>query len=327
VLELSDVDVALRVEGRMRQVLSGLSLSVGAGEAVGLVGESGSGKSMTVRAVTRLLPEGATVSGRITFDGRDVGAMDARTLRGYRDRDVGMIFQDPRAHIDPTYRIGCFLTEALTVNRGVSRAAARAQAAGLLAAVGIDDPERRLRQYPHEVSGGMLQRVMIASVLAAEPRLILADEPTTALDVTIQAEVVSILDRLRRERDIGMLFITHDLDLALAICDRVAVLYAGSIVELRPARDLHRTARHPYTVGLLGSRPSIDTRAERLVAIPGRPVSAFEAPADGCAFASRCGHAKPDCLKQKPDLEPFDGGLVRCHRIADITAADERNKP
>ena len=322
-LELNDLDVELRVGGRMRRVLSGLSLSVAAGEAVGLVGESGSGKSMTVRAVTRLLPEGAAVSGRIRFDGRDVAAMDAPALRRYRDRDVGMIFQDPRAHIDPTYRIGSFLTEALRVNRGVGPAAARRQATELLAAVGIDDPERRVRQYPHEVSGGMLQRVMIASVLAAEPRLILADEPTTALDVTIQAEVVAILDRLRRDRGIGMLFITHDLDLALAICDRVAVMYAGSIVEIRSARDLHRSACHPYTVGLLGSRPSIQARVDKLVAIPGRPVSAFEAPSDGCAFADRCAHAEPDCLHGRPALEPFNDGLVRCRRVAELAVRVE----
>jgi oligopeptide/dipeptide ABC transporter ATP-binding protein len=327
-LELEDVDVALRVQGRMRQVLSKLSLSVGAGEAVGLVGESGSGKSMTTRAVTRLLPAGARVSGRIRFDGRDVNAMDAAALRAYRDREVGMVFQDPRAHINPTHRIGSFLTEALTVNRGMSRTAAWKRAAELLDAVGIDDAERRLRQYPHEVSGGMLQRVMIASVLAAEPRLILADEPTTALDVTIQAEVVAILDRLRRENGIGMLFITHDLDLALAVCDRVAVMYAGSVVEIRPAANLHQSARHPYTTGLLGSRPSIDTRAERLVAIPGRPVSAFEAPADGCAFATRCAHVRPGCLERRPDLEPFSGGLVRCHRIGELGGpAAERIHP
>jgi oligopeptide/dipeptide ABC transporter ATP-binding protein len=205
------------------------------------------------------------------------------------------------------------------VNRAVARAEARRQVAELLEAVGIDDPVRRLRQYPHELSGGMLQRVMIASVLAAGPRLVLADEPTTALDVTIQAEVVGILDGLRRERGMGMLFITHDLDLALAVCDRVAVMYAGSVVEIRPARDLHLTARHPYTIGLLGSRPSIDERAARLSAIPGRPVSAFEA-GEGCAFVTRCAYATEVCGTRRPALQPFDGGLVRCHRVAEITA-------
>jgi oligopeptide/dipeptide ABC transporter ATP-binding protein len=318
-LELRDVDVRLSAQGRMRQVLRGLSLEVGQGEAVGLVGESGSGKSMTVRTLTRLLPSGAQASGSVLVDGEDVLAMDAARLRRYRGTDVGVVFQDPRAHVNPTRRIGDFLTEALTVNRDVARGEARQRAADLLGAVGVEDPVRRLRQYPHEMSGGMLQRVMIASALAAEPRLILADEPTTALDVTIQADVVAILDRLRRERGMSMLFITHDLDLALAVCDRVAVMYAGSVVEVRSARDLHLTARHPYTIGLLGSRPSIDQRAARLTAIPGRPVSAFEA-GEGCAFATRCSYATELCFSRRPALQPFDGGLVRCHRVAEITA-------
>jgi oligopeptide/dipeptide ABC transporter ATP-binding protein len=322
-LELRDVDVHLPVDGKPRQVLSRLTLSIAQGEAVGLVGESGSGKSMTTRTITRLLPSGAQVSGQVLFEGTDVASLDGPALRKYRDTEVGMIFQDPRAHINPTRRIGSFLTEALTVNRGMGKTEATARAAQLLADVGIDDAARRLRQYPHELSGGMLQRVMIASVLAAEPRLILADEPTTALDVTIQAEVVSILDSLRRKRGLSMLFITHDLDLALAVCDRVAVMYAGSIVEIREAHDLHATARHPYTVGLLGSRPSVDVRADRLTAIPGRPVSAFEA-GTGCAFATRCGHVRQICRDVRPDLETFQGGLVRCHRVAEIaeTAAE-----
>ena len=304
--------------GGQRPVLDGIDLTLAPGEALGLVGESGSGKSMTVRAVTRLLPPGADLGGSIRFEGRDVAAMDPAALRGYRDSGVGMIFQDPRAHINPTRRIGSFLTEALTRNRGTGRRTAEDRAAAVLAEVGIDDPRRRLRQYPHELSGGMLQRVLIASVLLAEPRLILADEPTTALDVTIQAEVVGILDRLRRERGMGMVFITHDLDLALAVCGRVAVMYAGRIVEIRESAELHRRASHPYTLGLLGSRPSIDARAERLDAIPGRPVSAFEA-GTGCAFADRCAHVRTVCREQRPELEPFAGGLVRCHRVDEIS--------
>ncbi|MHA6759012.1 ABC transporter ATP-binding protein [Streptacidiphilus sp. PAMC 29251] len=318
-LEISRLTVHLGADApEQRPVLDGVDLTLAPGEALGLVGESGSGKSMTVRAVTRLLPPGADQGGTIRFEGRDVAAMDAAALRGYRDRGVGMIFQDPRAHINPTRRIGAFLTEALVRNRGTARREAEARAAAVLAEVGIDDPLRRLRQYPHELSGGMLQRVMIASVLLAEPRLILADEPTTALDVTIQAEVVGILDRLRRERGMGMVFITHDLDLALAVCRRVAVMYAGRIVEIRESAELHRRASHPYTLGLLGSRPSIEARAERLSAIPGRPVSAFEA-GPGCAFAERCAHVRPVCREQRPELEPFRGGLVRCHRVAEIS--------
>ena len=318
-LEISNLTVHLAGGGdNPKPVLDGIDLTLAPGESLGLVGESGSGKSMTVRAVSRLLPNGASLDGAIRFDGRDVAAMSAAALREYRDTGVGMIFQDPRAHINPTRRIGAFLTEALVRNRAVPRRTARDRAAAVLAEVGIDDPDRRLRQYPHELSGGMLQRVMIASVLLAEPRLILADEPTTALDVTIQAEVVGILDRLRRERGLGMVFITHDLDLALAVCGRVAVMYAGRIVEFREADDLHRRAAHPYTLGLLGSRPSIDARAERLNAIPGRPRSAFEA-GPGCAFADRCAHVRTVCHEVRPELEPFDDGLVRCHRVAEIT--------
>ena len=323
-LELSGVTVHLAGGTAERKpVLDGIDLTLAPGEALGLVGESGSGKSMTVRAVTRLLPGGAEQDGSIRFDGQDVGSMDAAALRTYRDNGVGMIFQDPRAHINPTRRIGAFLIEALVRNRKVGRRQAEARAAAVLAEVGIDDPVRRLRQYPHELSGGMLQRVMIASVLLAEPRLILADEPTTALDVTIQAEVVGILDRLRRERGLGMVFITHDLDLALAVCGRVAVMYAGRIVELREAEELHERAAHPYTLGLLGSRPSIDERAERLNAIPGRPVSAFES-GPGCAFADRCAHVQPVCREVRPELEPFQGGLVRCHRVAEIALKEVR---
>ena len=321
-LEISGLTVHLTADpsggGPRRPVLDGIDLTLAPGEALGLVGESGSGKSMTVRAVTRLLPPGAEADGGIRFEGRDVAAMSPAELRGYRDRGVGMVFQDPRAHINPTRRIGAFLTEALIRNRGTGRKEAMARAAAVLAEVGIDDPLRRLRQYPHELSGGMLQRVMIASVLLAEPRLILADEPTTALDVTIQAEVVGILDRLRRERGLGMVFITHDLDLALAVCGRVAVMYAGRIVEIREAEALHQRAAHPYTLGLLGSRPSIDERAERLRAVPGRPVSAFES-GPGCAFADRCAHVQPVCHQVRPELEPFQGGLVRCHRVAEIS--------
>ncbi|MYW01996.1 ABC transporter ATP-binding protein, partial [Streptomyces sp. SID3343] len=224
-----------------------------------------------------------------------------------------MIFQDPRAHINPVRTIGDFLTEGLRTNLGMRAGAARREAVGLLAEVGIDDGERRLRQYPHELSGGLLQRVMIASALAGRPRLILADEPTTALDVTRQAEVVAILDRLRRERGLGLLFITHDLDLATAICDRVSVMYAGSIVESRTAADLYARPRHPYTAALLGARPSIEARVARLPVVPGRPISAFEAP-PGCAFGNRCPCAEDACHTDAQRLRVLDGGAVRCRR-------------
>jgi oligopeptide/dipeptide ABC transporter ATP-binding protein len=314
-LQLEHLSVTLPVEGRRRPVLHDFSLAFGAGEAVGLVGESGSGKSMTARAVARLLPRGAEVAGAIRSDGADVGALRGGALRALRG-EVAMVFQDPRAHVNPVRRIGDFLTEALRL-RGVDRRAAADRAVAALADVGIPDGQQRLEQYPHELSGGLLQRVMIAAALLSEPRLLLADEPTTALDVTTQSEVMAILDELRRERGLALLFITHDLDLATAVCDRIAVMYAGSIVETRAAAALHDHPLHPYTAALAAARPSIDHTAPRLLAVPGRPVSAFEAP-DGCAFAPRCTFAQDRCRVALPPLEALDGGHVRCVRAAEL---------
>src|SRR5262252_2684151 len=289
-LELDDLTVWLDVAGMRRAVLRGVSLAVDPGESVGLVGESGSGKTMTARAVSRLLPPGAEVEGQIRFGGQDVGTLRGGELRSYRNR-ISMVFQDPRAHINPVRRIGDFMTEALRVNAGVSGPEARRRAAGALRQVGIEDGERRLRQYPHQLSGGMLQRVMIAAALLTKPRLLLADEPTTALDVTTQAEVMAILAELRHDFDLALLFITHDLELAAAVCDRTAVMYAGQVVEIRRSSLLHDDPLHPYTAALAGARPDIAQTAHRLRAIPGRPLSAFEAPQEECAFAPRCPHA------------------------------------
>jgi oligopeptide/dipeptide ABC transporter ATP-binding protein len=224
-----------------------------------------------------------------------------------------MIFQDPRVHVNPVRTVGDFLTEALSTNLGVRQREARARVLALLEEVRVDDPPRRMGQYPHELSGGLLQRTMIAAALAVEPRLLLADEPTTALDVTTQAEVMAILDELRRERGLAMLFITHDLDLAAAVCDRTAVMYAGTIVEEQPSTSLHERPLHPYTAGLARSRPSVTATAERLEAIPGVPLSAFEAPA-GCPFAPRCVHVEPACTAARPPLRPFAQGAVACRR-------------
>jgi oligopeptide/dipeptide ABC transporter ATP-binding protein len=315
-LAIDHLTAELPVEGQMQTVLRDVSLIVEAGEAVGLVGESGSGKSMTARAVARLLPDGARTGGAIRFAGADVTALTGGGLRAYRG-EVAMIFQDPRVHINPVRSIGDFLCEVLRTNRGVSRAHARRQAVAGLADVGIDDGQRRLGQYPHELSGGLLQRVMIAAVLLTEPRLVLADEPTTALDVTTQAEVMAILDELRHERGLAMLFITHDLDLAAAVCDRTAVMYAGEIVESQASTSLTAQPRHPYTASLAGARPRIDSTTRRLAAIRGRPVSAFEAP-DGCAFAPRCDHCEPRCRDRRPELVPGDGGVVRCLRADEL---------
>jgi oligopeptide/dipeptide ABC transporter ATP-binding protein len=317
-LDLDALAVDLIVEGRRRRVIHEVSLAVAAGEAVGLVGESGAGKSMTCRAVIRLLPPGAVIHGDVRFGGESVPAMNPGRLRALRLRDVAMIFQDPRAHINPVRTVGGFLTEALA-ERGESRAAAERVVTGLLAAVGITDAARRMRQYPHELSGGLLQRVMIAAALAIEPKLLLADEPTTALDVTTQSEVMLNLDTQRRERGLAMLFVTHDLELAAAVCDRIAVMYAGYLVEDSPAATLHTRALHPYTAGLLASRPSASARSRRLTAIPGRPLSAFEAGA-GCVFASRCAFAQDRCRAERPALRQFGAGRAACHRVEEIRA-------
>jgi ABC-type dipeptide/oligopeptide/nickel transport system ATPase component len=254
-----------------------VSFTVDRGEIVGFIGESGSGKSTTANAIARLLPDGTTVTGRILFDDRDVLALGTRELNRFRDVDLGMVFQDPRAAVNPVARVGEYVTEALRVNRRMPRAAARARAVELFTEVGIPEPERRLDEYPHQFSGGMLQRAVIAAALSTDPRLLLADEATTALDVTRQAEVAAILRTACRDRDLGMVFITHDLELAGALCDRVCVMYGGRIVEQIEADRLHTEAQHPYTVALLRSRPSVDERPHRLPVITLADREAFEA--------------------------------------------------
>jgi oligopeptide/dipeptide ABC transporter ATP-binding protein len=315
-LEIEELTVRLSIEGQLRTVLHDVSLALDAGEAVGLVGESGAGKSMTARAVARLLPKRAESEGSIRFGGIDVLAAEGRSLRSLRD-DIGIVFQDPRAHVNPVRRIGDFMTEALRTNHDVSNDEAQRRAIGLLAEVGVPDGERRLRQYPHELSGGLLQRVMIATALLTQPKLLLADEPTTALDVTTQAEVMAILDELRRDRGLALLFITHDLDLAGAVCDRTVVMYAGQIVEQQQSATLHARPHHPYTAALVGARPDITSTAARLTAIPGQPLSAFEAPS-GCAFAPRCPLAIDACREQRPALREVNGASVRCIRAEEL---------
>jgi oligopeptide/dipeptide ABC transporter ATP-binding protein len=317
ILEIHELGIDLPVQGVLQPVIQDVTLTVDEGEAVGLVGESGAGKSMTSRAVIRLLPPRARVRGEILFGGDSVLAKGRDALRRYRAADVAMIFQDPRTHVNPVRRIGDFLTEALVTNGLCRPEEATARVIGLLQDVGIEDAARRLRQYPHELSGGLLQRVMIAAALAVEPRLLLADEPTTSLDVTTQSEVMAILDDQRRRRKLAMLFVTHDLELAAAVCDRIAVMYAGFLVEDRPAATLHETVRHPYTAGLLASRPSPTERANRLWAIPGRPLSSYEV-VGGCPFASRCPFVVDRCRDEQQVMREVDGGRVRCWRAEEL---------
>jgi peptide/nickel transport system ATP-binding protein len=261
-LTIADLTVDAPTKASTKRLLNGVSLTIDEGEAVALVGESGSGKSLTTRSVMRLLPAHFRVGGSIAYEGRDVLSMNREQLREFRGRQVGMIFQDPRAHINPVHRVDDFLTEALRTTRGVSRADAEDRAVALLGDVGVRKPEQRMRQYPHQLSGGLLQRVLIASVLLAEPGLLLADEPTTALDVTAQSDVMAIIEEQRTQRGLALLFITHDLELAAACCDRLAVMYAGEIVE--QGAHVYDDPQHPYTKELLAARPSIEHRSERL---------------------------------------------------------------
>ena len=316
-LKVEDLRVSVPYDGVLRQVIRRVNLSVNAGESVGLVGESGSGKSMTARTVLRLLPRGAQVEGSVRFAGRDVFQMPPSELRAFRAGRAAIVFQDPLAHTNPLRTVGDFLTEGLRLNQRLPKQAREERAYELLRAVGIDNPKARFSQYPHELSGGLLQRVMIAAALAGEPQLLLADEPTTALDVTTQAEVMATLADLRDRLGLAMLLITHDLELAAAMCDRTAVMYAGSIVEVEQSVDLHGHALHPYTEGLVAARPSVHTTMARLPVIPGRPMAAFEA-TEGCAFAPRCPHALARCTTERPVLAPLGRGMVACLRAAEL---------
>lgn len=314
-LELERTGLEIPVGGRLQPVVHDVTLAVARGESVGLVGESGSGKSMTARTIMRLTRRGWRPRGAVRFNGEDVLAMGSRRLRALRGAEIGMIYQDPRAHTNPVRTNGDSLLEGMLA-AGVPRQQATERAVSLLAAVGIPDGERRMAQYPHQLSGGLLQRIMIAAALTMEPQLLLADEPTTALDVTTQEEVMAILGEQRTERGLSLVVITHDLDLAAAVTDRIAVMYAGALLEIAPSKSLHREARHPYTVALMTSRPALGAR-RRIQTIPGRPVSAFEV-GDGCVFAARCPFAVDRCRAERPALLPVDGHEVACHRVGEI---------
>ncbi|NNN30182.1 ABC transporter ATP-binding protein [Streptomyces sp. S3(2020)] len=315
-LDLANLNLLL--PGAARPLLADVSLQVAAGEVVGLVGESGSGKSTTAKAVLNLFPDDAHVTGQVRVGGDDVLAMTGAQLRAHRARTVAMVHQDPRSALNPVRRIGDFLLERLARTGLTDKRAARARAVALLDAVGLPDPARHLRQHPHELSGGMLQRVVIAGALAAEPELLLADEATSALDVTTQADILALLRTLREERGLGLLFITHDLHLAAAYCDRVYVMYAGRVVEERQASRLFTAARHPYTQGLLECSPELGETSRALRPIPGRPPSLADA-FTGCPFTTRCAHSEPACDTWRPEPVPTDGGgTAACRRLPEL---------
>ncbi|MFF8632408.1 ABC transporter ATP-binding protein [Streptomyces werraensis] len=317
-LRMEGVGVTAGSRHHRKVIVRDVDLTVGAGEAVGLVGESGSGKSMLVKAAIRLLPYRAEASGDISFEGRPVLGFSRRDLSAYRSRDVALIHQDPRAATNPLRTVGDFVIEQVVATGQLTHREATEKACALMAEVGVTEPRHRLTQYPHELSGGLLQRMMIIAALLHSPKLLFADEPTTALDVTVQSEVMAIIKERTAEQNVGLLFISHDLDLAAAVTDSLAVMYAGTVVERGATDRVYSRPRHPYTAALLACRPS-PTAVARLTPIPGRPVAAFES-GTGCAFADRCRFTIEQCRVERPHLRPLEDRMVACHRAEEIEA-------
>ena len=314
ILKVDDLKVSFVTEDGVVQAVGGVSFELRAGEVLAIVGESGSGKSVTAQTITGLTrAPNARITGSVTYRDRELNGLDDDQLRDVRGEQIAMVFQDPMSSLNPVYRVGDQITEMIRAHRDVSKREAADRAVELLRSVGIPNPERRVRHYPHEFSGGMRQRVMIAMALALEPDVLIADEPTTALDVTVQAQILRLIDQLNRDRDLAVILITHDLGVVAEVADRVLVMYAGQIVEDATLDEIFYDPQHPYTWGLLGSLMRLDqSRSARLAQIPGQPPSLLAPPA-GCRFAPRCAHAFDKC-DELPTLEARVGGnhLDRC---------------
>jgi len=324
-LRVEDLRVEFPSEDGVVHAVDGITYQVHSGRTLGIVGESGSGKtvsSLTTLGLTRR--EGARISGRILFEGQDLVTLPEERLRAIRGNDIAMIFQDPLSSLHPLYRVGAQLVQAVRAHRDVSKAQARVRAIELLGLVGIPDPSRRVDEYPHEFSGGMRQRAMIAMALANDPKLLIADEPTTALDVTVQAQILALMERLQRELGMAIVIITHDLGVVAEMADDIAVMYAGRIVETAPAARLFAAPEHPYTWGLLKSIPRLDApRGEDLVPIDGTPPSLINRPT-GCHFHPRCPYAQPDHARIDPRLEAVPG--EPSHHVACLLEAEVRER-
>jgi len=320
-LEVRDLSVEFETDGGRVRVVDGVSFDIAAGKILGLVGESGSGKTVSSLAILRLLPSPPAhiVGGSIRFSGRDLLDMDFDDLRRVRGRDIAMVFQDPLASLDPSFTVGYQLVEAIRLHERVSRAAARDRAAKLLESVHIPDPAQRLSAYPHQLSGGMRQRVMIAMALSCHPRLLVADEPTTALDVTVQAQIVELLNELREAEGLAVLFVTHDLALISELSDEVAVMYAGQVVEHAATADLFARPRHPYTAALLAATPGIRGPADRKALMAGQVPQAGQIPS-GCRFHPRCAYAEENCRSEPiPLMAAGPDRQSRCRRLDELT--------
>jgi len=322
-LEVKDLRTRFYTNDGVVRAVDGVSFDLAPGEALGIVGESGCGKSVTALSIMRLIPQppGRIEAGQVLLEGRDLLALPPREMERVRARHIAMVFQDPMTSLNPVLTIGRQLTEAPELHLGLSPVKARERAVELLREVGIPGADQRLSSYPHQFSGGMRQRVMIAIAISCHPRVLIADEPTTALDVTIQAQIVDLVKRLRRELGMAVMWITHDLGIVAGLCDRVIVMYAGRIVESAPVRDLYARPAHPYTLGLMDSLPRLDEKHKaRLRTIPGLPPDLIHQPA-GCAFAPRCRFVHDVCQREKPDLRPVGPDhLAACWLDPRVTA-------
>lgn len=324
-ITLRDLQVQFFAPKKLIRAVNGVNLTVGQGEVVALIGESGSGKSVTLRSIMRLHSERSTrISGGLEVDGKDVLKMSQRELAALRGDTVAMIFQEPLLALDPVYTVGAQIVEAIRRHKKVSKAEAHKQALSLFEKVRIPSPERRLDAYPHEMSGGMRQRAMIALALSCSPKVLLADEPTTALDATVQIQILLLLRDLQKELGLSIVFVTHDIGAAAEVADRIAVMYAGKIIEQGPAAELLTRPRHPYTLSLLKSRShGAMQKGQRLETIGGAPPDLSNLP-PGCAFAERCKYAGAECASVPPREETLSPGHVvsclRVHQIADAHA-------
>ncbi len=328
-LEVSGLRTTFHIGVGEVQAVRGISFHVDRGEFIGIVGESGSGKSVTMLSVTGLLPNYAEVQAEaIRFDGRELSYMTPGEMRSLHGKEIGMIFQDPMTSLNPLFTVENQMVEPLRIHLGMSRERARLRAVELLHMVEIPDPEHRLRQYPHEFSGGMRQRVMIAIAIACSPKMVVADEPTTALDVTIQAQILELLENLKREMNTAVVMITHDLGVIASMCSRILVMYGGIICEEGNVRDIFYHARHPYTWGLLNSIPKIHHDShEKLVPIRGTPPDMLKPPT-GCPFAPRCSYCMPVCRQyMAPATDLGDGHVVHCHLMHPNAPKVERGGP
>ncbi len=319
-LEIKNLNVRFTGGGRETEVISGLSLSLGRRETLGIVGESGSGKSVTSLAIMSLLPPGTSmVKGQILLEGRDLLQLSKHELESVRGNRIAMIFQEPMTSLNPIHTVGKQIAESVLLHSGATKKEAMARALELLTLCGIPDPKQRMKEYPHQLSGGMRQRVMIAIALACDPELLIADEPTTALDVTIQAQILELMKSLKRDRDMSILMITHDLGIVYDFCDRVAVIYTGELVESAPAAVLFQNPLHPYTEGLIAALPHLDQPVDRLEAIEGTVPAAGDIPG-GCHFHPRCKYVMERCRIEHPSLATCpDGRQVRCFRAEELS--------